>query len=274
MSRICLAALALASALASLSAWATESLPPPIVDGVRWQPTPHLRWQLQYSTTPVDRNVDAHVYKIDLFDNRAAAVAELKRKGKRVVCYLNAGAWEDWRPDAKRFPPDVLGQAYEGWPGERWLDIRKIDALVPLMLARLDLCRAKGFDGVLLDNVDGYTNKTGFPLTAFDQLRFNVWMANEARRRGLAVGMNNNPEQARELLPYFDWALAESCFSYNWCSALQPFIEAGKAVVVVEYMSDERTFKAACRQAEALRFALMRKNRELDAFREECGRTS
>ena len=271
---LALAAFAVLPILASLPAHATESIPPPFLDGARWQPTPDLRWQLQYSSTPVDRAVDAHVYKIDLFDNRAADVAALKRRGKRVVCYLNAGAWEDWRPDAKHFPSDVLGARYEGWPGERWLDIRRIEALAPVMLARLDLCRAKGFDGALLDNVDAYTNKSGFPLTALHQVRFNAWMANEARKRGLAVGMNNNPEQVTELLPYFDWALAESCFSYGWCSALKPFTEAGKAVIVVEYMSDKSAFTAACHEARALGFAVVRKKRELDAFRQECGRRS
>ena len=265
------AALALATALLSLTVSASD-LPPPVT-GERWQPTPNLRWQLQYSSSEIDRSVDAHVYAIDLFDNTAEAVAALQADGKRVVCYLNAGAWEDWRPDARQFPGGVMGRGYEGWPGERWLDIRKISALAPVMQARLDLCSEKGFDGVLLDNVDSYTNKTGFQLTALDQLRFNVWMANEARKRGLAVGMNNNPKQIHELLPYFDWALAESCFSYNWCASLRPFIESGKAVVVVEYMSDDRTFSAACRQAQALRFALIRKKRELDAFRQECTKT-
>ena len=139
------------------------------------------------------------------------------------------------------------------------------------MLARLDLCSAKGFDGVMLDNVNGYTNKTGFPLTGADQLRFNIWMANEARKRGLAVGINNNPEQVSQLLPYFDWALAESCFSHGWCAALRPFIEAGKVVVVIEYTDDGAEQNAMCDQASALRFTLMLKKRQLDAFREECG---
>ena len=38
----------------------------------------------------------------------------------------------------------------------------------------------KGCDGVDPDNVDGYTNKTGFPLTAKDQLAYNKFLAQEA----------------------------------------------------------------------------------------------
>ena len=33
---------------------------------------------------------------------------------------------------------------------------------------RVSICAAKGFDGVEFDNVDGYSNKTGFALTAQD----------------------------------------------------------------------------------------------------------
>jgi hypothetical protein len=235
-----------------------------------WRPTPQMKWQLQFAATPVDMSVDADVFEIDLFDNDAAVVAALRGKGKRVVCYLNAGAWEDWRPDAKRFPAAAIGGDYAGWPGERWLDIRRIDLLAPVMLARLDLCRQKGFDGARLDNVDAYTHRTGFPLRIGDQLRFNTWIAVEARKRGLAIGINNNPELARRLVGHFDWALAESCVSENWCGTLRPFVEAGKPVVVVEYGTTARTFAAMCRRASALNVKLLAKNRELDAYRADC----
>ena len=246
-------------------------LPAPVVNGRVWQPNPGMRWQIQYTARPVDTRVAADVFTIDLFDNKEHDVARLKRLGKRVVCYINAGAWEDWRPDAKRFPPRVLGAAYEGWPGERWLDIRRTSELAPVMLARLDLCRDRGFDGVLFDNVDLHIQKTGFQLTAFDQLRYIVWLANEARARGLAVGINNNPEQAVQLVPYVDWAQAESCFAQGWCAALRPLAEAGKPVVVIEYTEDPQQLGTLCREASALRFALIVKKRELDAFRRDCG---
>jgi hypothetical protein len=245
-------------------------LPPPVVNDAVWRPQRDLTWQLQFATSPVDTRVDADVYKIDLFDNDAEVVAALQKRGKKVVCYVNAGAWEDWRPDAKEFPATVMGRGYDGWPGERWLDIRKMDLLAPIMLARLDLCRDKGFNGVILDNVNSYTNRTGFPLTGADQLRFNVWLANEARTRGLAVGMNNNAEQAQQLAPYFDWALAEGCLSEGWCTSLQPFAEQGKAVVVIEYTDSRVRFDSFCRQASALQFSVLGKKRELDSFRMDC----
>jgi len=88
------------------------------------------------------------MYDIDMFDNDASVVASLHHKGRKVVCYIDVGTWENWRPDAKKFPKFVLGK-HNGWPGEKWLDIRSIDILGPIMQARMDLCQAKGFDAMV-----------------------------------------------------------------------------------------------------------------------------
>ena len=76
---------------------------------------------------------------------------------------------ENWRLDAGSFPASVKGGS-NGWPGERWLDIRQLSVLEPIMDKRLAMCAAKGFDAVEPDNMDGWQNRTGFPLTAQDQL--------------------------------------------------------------------------------------------------------
>jgi endo-alpha-1,4-polygalactosaminidase (GH114 family) len=261
-------ALAAALLLAPTAALASD-LPPPVANAAAWKPTTGLSWQLQYIKR-LDTSVRADVFKIDLFDTPPETIAALKAGGKRAVCYLNAGAWEDWRADAGDFTGAALGNAYEGWPGERWIDIRNIGALAPVMLARLDLCRDKGFDGVVLDNVNSYTHRTGFPLSAVDQLRYNAWLANEAHKRGLAVGMNNNAQQARELAPYFDWALAEGCLSGGWCQSLRPFSELGKPVVVIEYTDSRTRLALFCHQASVLRISVLAKKRELDAYRMDC----
>jgi hypothetical protein len=136
-----------------------------------WVPAKSTSWQWQLTGLPVDQTIDATLYDIDLFDNPASVVASLHARGRRVVCYMSAGTFEDWRPDAGQFPSSVLGARVEGWAGERWVDIRQLDILRPLMEARMDLCRRKGFDAIEPDNVDGYANRSGFPLTAEDQLR-------------------------------------------------------------------------------------------------------
>ncbi|MFE6994137.1 endo alpha-1,4 polygalactosaminidase, partial [Streptomyces pharetrae] len=91
------------------------------------------------------------------FENTAADVARLHRDGRRVICYVNVGAWEDFRPDRDAFPRSVLGRP-NGWHGERWLDIRRVSVLRPLMERRFDMCRDKGFDAVEPDLMEGYAN--------------------------------------------------------------------------------------------------------------------
>ena len=232
-----------------------------------WRPALTTSWQWQLSGVPVDQSFDVEMYDIDLFDNGESVVAALHAQGRKVVCYMNAGGWEDWRPDADRFPAEVIGAPLDDWEGERWLDIRKIDVLGPLMEARIDLCEARGFDGIEPDNVDGYLNNTGFPLTYEDQLTYNIWFAAAAHKRGLSVGLKNDLEQIPVLLPLFDWALNEQCFQYEECQTLLPFIDAGKPVFHVEYELEAREF---CESATALGFNSLKKNWDLDASRQPC----
>lgn len=72
-------------------------------DGRIWQPAPGIDWQWQLSGR-LDTGVDVPVYDIDGFDHTAATVAGLHDDGRKVICYLSTGAWEDWRPDAADFP--------------------------------------------------------------------------------------------------------------------------------------------------------------------------
>ena len=183
---------------------------------------------------------------------------------------MSAGSWEEWRPDADAFPTEVLGDGYDGWEGERWLDVRNIDALAHIMEARLDLCAAKGFDAVEPDNIDGYTSDTGFPLTYDDQLQFNRWLANEAHERGLSIGLKNDSDQVDDLIAYFDWALTEDCVAEGWCGDMQPFLEAEKTVFAAEYTDMGVSLTEVCDEGEALGLSVILKDRELDAPRQSC----
>jgi hypothetical protein len=232
-----------------------------------WVPARSTSWQWQLTGLPIDETIDAVMYDVDLVDTPASVVGSLHARGRKVVCYMSAGTVEDWRPDAGRFPASVMGARVQGWPGERWLDIRQIEILRPLMEARMDLCKRKGFDAIEPDNVDGYANQSGFPLTADDQLRYNIWLAHAAHARGLSVGLKNDLEQTARLVPYFDWALAEQCFEHDECHRLAPFTNAGKAVFAVEYNLPPAGF---CGKARALGFNAIRKNVTLDAFRAAC----
>ncbi|CAM5536329.1 hypothetical protein SALBM311S_01944 [Streptomyces alboniger] len=231
----------------------------------RWRPRPGAAWQWTLSGR-VDTAVDVPVYDIDGFDQSAAMVAALHDEDRKVICYLSTGAWEDWRPDADEFPRSVLGKG-NGWKGERWLDIRRTDVLKPLMAARIDMCRDKGFDAVEPDNMDGYRNRTGFPLTASDQLRYNRLVAELAHDRGLAVGLKNDLDQIPQLVADFDFAVNEQCAQYGECAALKPFITADKAVFHVEYELPTDRF---CADSRRLKLRSMLKKYELGVWREAC----
>jgi hypothetical protein len=252
-----------APAPANTGASAPAASPAP---GGRWVPAPGTTWQWQLSGG-LDQSVDAQMYDIDLFDNPASTVGALNARGRHVVCYVDAGTFEPGRPDAGSFPAAVIGQDVAGWPGEKWLDVRRLDVLGPILERRLDLCRQKGFDGVEPDNVDAYANASGFPLTAADQLRFNRFIAAAAHARGLSVGLKNDLEQAAALQPDFDWALNEQCFQYGECDLLQPFARAAKAVFIAEYDLDPSAF---CGQARSAGYTAMRKQLDLGSWRQPC----
>jgi hypothetical protein len=224
---------------------AAPAPPQPVACSGCWHPAVRTSWNWVLSKPPAAPYRAVQMYDVDGFDNTAAQVASLHKAGIKAVCYISAGTYENWRPDASQFPKALLGKS-NGWPGEQWLDIRDAQksgsVLRKIMDARLDMCHSKGFDMVELDNVDGYTNSTGFPLTAADQLYFNATLANDAHTRGLSVLQKNDNAQIPQLLPYFDGALNEQCNQYSECTTAQngnygydQYVAAGKPVFQAEY---------------------------------------
>jgi hypothetical protein len=208
-----------------------------------WKPPAHLTWYWQLTGT-VDNEVPVAAYDIDGFENSAAEVSVLHGQGKRVICYIDVGTAENFRPDYSQFPKSVLGHS-NGWPGERWLDIRQLSALQPIMTARFQICREKGFDAVEPDNIEGYANKSGFPLTAAEQLTYNEWVAEEVHGLGMAVLQKNDGEQTPQLWTHFDGALSEQCNQYRECADFAPYLAAGEPVLNAEYKLKTAKFCAA-----------------------------
>lgn len=210
-----------------------------------WQPALATSWDWQLAT-PIDPTVNAEMFEIDAFDNDASVVADLHTRGKKVLCYVDLGSWEDFRPDVSLFPASVLGVRYIGYPNERWLDIRQIDLLTPVVRSRLDMARAKGCDGIEADNADGFNTNThessGFPLTYADQLKYNRFVASECHARGMAVALKNDLEQVKDLVGDYDMAVSEQCFQYQACDYLVPFTRAGKPVFEAEYELKKSAF--------------------------------
>jgi hypothetical protein len=231
-----LRALLLAAGAMALAVLAVQATAAPS----HWHPPAHLTWYWQLQGR-IDSGHAVAAYDVDGFDTSAAEVARLHRLGRHVICYIDVGTWENWRPDARRFPASVRGRP-NGWPGERWLDIRQ--PIVRRLMARRFRreCRAKGFDALEPDNIDEYQARSGFPITAHEQLGYNEWVARQAHSLGLAVLQKNDPDQSVALEPYFDGVLAEQCSQYQECSLFRPYLAAGKPVLDAEYRLARSSF--------------------------------
>jgi hypothetical protein len=245
----------------------------PVTQGAWARPTAGVTWQWQLNGT-INTGYAVDLYDVDLWETPDVTLRALQARGMTVLCYFSAGSGETYRDDYGRFAAADLGRPLDGYPDERWLDIRSATVWA-VMMGRLDLAVQRGCDGVEPDNVDGYTNDPGFPLTARDQLAFNRTLANEAHRRGLAVALKNSGDQAASLVAYFDLELNEECHQYDECDQLAPFTAAGKPVLNVEYAGSrsqaEARAQTVCPDANAagLRTLLLPDDLD-DAYRVSC----
>jgi len=275
-----------AAVLLLLSLWATALLscksqdavirdaaaPTEAVDAVAgaplwiWHPTPGTSWQIQFSGA-IDTSLDVQVFDLDLQTLSKATVDELHSRGARVICYFSGGTFESWRPDAQDFPKDIIGVPLADWPGEHWLDVRQLDVLRPIMLKRLQLAVQKGCDAVDTDNMDVYMQESGFAISYAQQLKYNIMLAEEAHRRGLAIGLKNDLGQVGELVDSYDFAINESCINFGECQRLEPFIARNKAVFGIEYSGRA---SSVCAQANRLNHDTLIKRHLLDAHRVPC----
>ena len=233
----------------------------PWATGISWA------WNLAGGPIP---DVAVDVVDVDLVETPEAEVRRAETNGIRTVCYLSAGTFESDRPDAGEYPEEILGNTWDEWD-ERYVDIRRLDVLGPILGARLDLCAAKGFSAVEPDNVDTYGADTGFDLTEADAIKFARWIADEAHRRGLAVAQKNIPELAGELVDFFDFAITEDCFDDGWCTEMAPYREAGKAILDAEYTDRMDALSPdLCAEASDLGISVLLADRDLTENLDHC----
>jgi hypothetical protein len=91
----------------------------------------------------------------NMINTPQSSIDTLHAAGKQVICYFSAGTYEPNRPDSAQIlsDPSAVGATLDGWPNEKWLDIRT-DFIVNIMKARIDTAVSKGCDGVDPDNGD------------------------------------------------------------------------------------------------------------------------
>jgi hypothetical protein len=252
------AVLAALAALAVLSGCAVARDPAGSISHIAFPPEPKTHWQIQLGGA-FDASVRANVYDLDPYTTDQATVTAIIAAGHRAICHLDAGAADMTLPDAAGIPADVLG-APDG-TDRRWLDIRRWDVIRPVLSARLDLCRAKGFQAVDADETYGYANPTGFDLTGADQIAFDRRVADLAHSYGLAAAVRALPEMAEQVEPFADFAVVDGCFTSPACANFFAYIDADKAVYDVETEGDGRRI---CTLARVYGYAAIRKSDVFD----------
>ena len=194
-----------------------------------------MRWDWQIGrVTPLERTgkraVD--IYDVDGFLTTTAEVSRIHSNWRaatlphpKLICYLDL-AWEDYRPDGSPggvFPAATLGKIYYGYPQERWVDFRQLDALKPMLDERIAMCARKGFDAVELDDIDSFDppSTTGFHLTPGDAQNYLAYAFNEIHRLGMTGLWKNSPLLSWWGRHYADGAIVEECYVYRQCTAAQ-----------------------------------------------------
>lgn len=206
----------------------------------------HFHWMIGGFTTAdiLSGQSGTAVYDIDGEGATAADVAAIHAAGALAICYVDVGTLEKGRSDYGEFPSSVIGPVVSGWPNENWLLVtaQNQSVILPLMQARFEnWCKAKGFDGIEPDNLDGWTNVSSIPET--DNITYDLAIAQLAHALPLSIGLKNvmtdlDSSQFPAFLAGFDWALNEQCYEYSECAVYTQagsFIPAGKAVFDVEY---------------------------------------
>ncbi len=237
--------------------------------GAHAAPVPGVFWDWQLGEHPRPPAGIA-AFDADPDSMGRAEVAALKRTGVYTICYVSVGTLEEWQADLPRFPASVVGRRYDDWPDERFLDIRPLDELLPLMKARFRRCKALGFDAVEPDNMDVFDNDSGFPLTRADGLRYVQALAKLAHGMGLEIGQKNVPGLTRDLVGVMDFVITESCWQDGWCGEVAPYVAAGKPVFDAEYTDRPINFKKACADAARSRISMILKDRDLGPERHAC----
>ncbi len=232
-------------------------------------PGPGARWDWQLGEAP--RAVAGiAVFDLDPDAARPGQMRRLRAAGIYTICYVSVGTVENYRDDAADFPPELVGKVYDDWPDERFLDVRRLDLLLPLMEARFRRCRALGFDAVEPDNMDVHDNDSGFALSQADTLRYVRALAAMAHGMGLEIGQKNVPDLTGDLVGLMDFAITESCWQDRWCAQVAPYVAAGKPVFDAEYTDRPIDWKRACAAARAGRISMILKGRDLGASRRGC----
>lgn len=231
------------------------------------QAAPNWDWQL---SEPIGAPQGIDIFDTDPDSVNTNTIRRLNAGGVYTICYVSVGTLENYRDDRRGFPASVIGRTYGDWPDERFLDVRQLDVLLPLMRARFQRCKDMGFQAIEPDNMDVYDNESGFRISRRDGVRYIKALADLAHSMGLEIGQKNVPELTQQLIGQMDFVITEGCFRDRWCDDVSAYARAGKPVLAAEYTDTNVNWAAACAYAHANNYSIILKDRDLTAVLETC----
>ncbi len=228
-----------------------------------------LLWDWQLSA-PFDLTRDVDVFGLDADNVTKAEIKTIKSRGTKTICYVSVGTAEDFRDDYSSFPASVMGKTLSNWSDERYLDIRKSSVLLPIMVKRFERCAAFGFDAIEADNLDVYSNDSGFDITEKDTIHYAEKLVKIAKDLNLEIAQKNVVELIPKLVKLFDFIMVENCFAQKICDELKPYLDAGKIVLDAEYIEEKIDFAKACKELSGRGISLILKNWDLTSYYKNC----
>jgi hypothetical protein len=178
----------------------------------------------------------------------AGSASAIHTAHSNAICYVDVGTAENWRSDYSLFDPSDIGGPLSGWPGEYFINVNDWSTPVPsgyetiaqIMTNRFALCKEEGFQAIEADNVDAYTdgNLGGFTISQTQEEGYVAELTSLAHQDGLYYFLKNEingDSFITDEVSKVDGEIDEQCWQYGECSALEPFIQAGKPIMNVEY---------------------------------------
>lgn len=200
-------------------------------------PVKKLSFAIQYKGPLNFEFCKRDVVFLDMFDYSKKDVTKCKKMGAIVYAYFSS-QYENWRPDSKEFlkQPNILGNKLDKWPGEKWVNT-KSTKVREIMINRIIYAKEKGFQGIDVDNVDGYHFKTGYIYRKIDSANYVNFFIRTARKFDLKFSLKN----AMALIPLTesaDFYQNESCYSNNHKGRIECYLyDAVKAPVgIISYV--------------------------------------
>jgi hypothetical protein len=113
------------------------------------RPTVGMKWDYPLGYDVTASNIDPSVkfISVDLEYTDPSVISDLKAAGHYVACYFSAGSVEKGRDDEGSFPTAAIGKVMDGWPDEKWVDVRS-SGLRKVMSTRIKRAASAGCNGV------------------------------------------------------------------------------------------------------------------------------